>query len=262
MTRRHLAQTRFGHVHWVEAGERGRDAVVLLHQTPRSVDEFAELLPRLASSYHVIAVDNPGYGCSDPIAGQPAIADYAEAVVAVMDDAGIARAHVCGHHTGAVVAVELAVGSPDRVRSAILSGPVFIDDETRVQLLPFFVQWHVQPDGTHFADKWQRFSRWEKDPALLQRLVLDVFRAGEASEQGHLAVVAYPMEARLPLVRCPGLMIYGSRDPFGYTAKSKRFLDYFQPGREVVLDGGVFMANEIPDAYAAAIREFVVSLGR
>ena len=70
------------------------------------------------------------------------------------------------------------------------------------------MQWHVQEDGSHFADKWQRFSQWETDPALLQRLVLDVFRAGESSEQGHLAVVAYPMEVLLPLVRCPGLMLY------------------------------------------------------
>lgn len=262
MTRRHLTPTRFGHIHWVEAGDRDRDAIVLLHQTPRSTDEFADVMPHLATSHRVLAIDNPGYGCSDPIAGQPTIADYAEAVVAVMDDAGIARAHVGGHHTGAIVAVELAAGYSDRVQSAILSGPVFIDDETRAQLLPFFVQWYVQADGAHFADKWQRFSRWVKDPALLQRLVLDVFRAGETSEQGHLAVVAYPMETRLPLVRCPGLMLYGSRDPFGYSEKSKRFLDYFQPGREVVLDGGVFTANEIPDVWAAAVREFVTALGR
>lgn len=256
-TRRHFTQSRFGHIHWIEAGERGRDSIALLHQTPRSTDEFAEVLPILAETHHVIAVDTPGYGCSDPVPGQPTIADYAEAVAAVLEDAGVAGVHVGGHHTGAIVAIEMAAAYPELVRSAILSGPVFIDAETRAKLLPFFVQWHVQPDGSHFADKWQKFSRWENDPALLQRLVLDVFRAGEMSEQGHMAVVHYDMEARLPLVRCPGLMLYGSRDPFGYTEKSRRFLDYFRPGREVTLDGGVFMANEIPVAWSAAVRGFV-----
>jgi pimeloyl-ACP methyl ester carboxylesterase len=126
--------------------------------------------------------------------------------------------------------------------------------------MPLFLQWHVQPDGAHFADQWQRFTRWENNPALLQRLVLDVFRAGETSEQGHIAVVECDMQARLPLVRCPGLMLYGTRDPFGYSEKSKRFLDYFSPAQEQTLDDGVFMANEIPEACAAAVRDFVATV--
>jgi pimeloyl-ACP methyl ester carboxylesterase len=258
MLRRHFTYTRFGHIHWVECGDRGRDAIVLLHQTPRSTDEFAEVMPLLGRTHHVVAVDNPGYGASDPIPGQPTIADYAEAALAVMNDAGIVRAHVAGHHTGAFVAIELAAAHPGRVASAVLSGPVFMDDETRAQLLPLFVQWHVQADGSHFTDKWQRFARWEEHPAMLQRLVLDVFRAGEASEQGHIAVIEYDMARRLPLVRCPGLMLYGSRDPFGYTEKSRRFLNYFSPARELTIDGGVFMANEVPELWADAVRQFVL----
>lgn len=40
------ADTPLGQLHYAEAGEG--EPIVLLHQTPRSLDEFAELQPLLA----------------------------------------------------------------------------------------------------------------------------------------------------------------------------------------------------------------------
>ena len=57
-------------------GSGGGTPLILLHQTPRSVDEFAEVLPLLAKHHQTIAIDNPGYGCSDPVEGQPTVAEY------------------------------------------------------------------------------------------------------------------------------------------------------------------------------------------
>jgi pimeloyl-ACP methyl ester carboxylesterase len=254
---RHLVPTRLGYVHAIEAGPPAGLPIVLLHQTPRSTDEFAEVLPLLARSRRTIAIDTPGYGCSDAVAGQPTIADYAAAIVDVWDRLGIPSAWVVGHHTGAVVAVELAAAFPGRVAGLVLSGPVYVDAAGRDELTRHFVQWRTRADGSHLLEKWEKFSAWVPNPPLVQRLVVDLFRAGETSEQGHFAVAAYRMEDRLPLVRCPGLLVYGRRDPFADPAQAGLFRAVLRPSDAIVLDAGVFLPNEAPAALADAVRTFI-----
>lgn len=254
--RRRLCPSPLGIVHYLELGPAEAPAVVLLHQTPRSVDEFAEVVPLLARTHRVVAVDTPGYGCSDRPSVQPSVADYAAAIVAVLDDAKCERAWVAGHHTGGVIGVELAAAHPTRIAGLAFSGPVFVDGPTRAELARHFAQWRPAADGAHLVEKWRKFQGWTDSTALVQRMVTDVFRAGETSEFGHFAVAAYAMEARLPLVRCPGLLIYGRRDPFATRAQAAPLREALRGCREVELDGGVFLPNEVPEAWAEAVRAF------
>src|SRR5512146_257706 len=119
-SRRFFCDTAMGRVHCVDSGSGGGAPLVLLHQTPRSVDEFKEVLPLLAKHRRTIAIDNPGYGCSDPVEGQPTVSDYARAVVDVLDALTIDKAVLVGHHTGAVIAIELAAAFPERVDRVVL----------------------------------------------------------------------------------------------------------------------------------------------
>jgi pimeloyl-ACP methyl ester carboxylesterase len=246
-----------GQVHCVEAGSGPEPPLVLLHQTPRSVDEFADVLPLLARARRVIAIDNPGYGCSDPVPGQPAIADYAGAVEAVLGELDTGPVVVVGHHTGAVIAVEMAAAFPHRVARVVLSGPVCTDAAGRGEIVPHFKQWTLAPDGSHLKDKWDKMHSWLPRPELVQRFVVDLFRAGPRSEQGHLAVAVYRMEERLPLVRCPALLIYARRDPFADPRRARPLREAFRPSREVFLDAGAFVANEAPEAFAGAVLDYV-----
>lgn len=254
---RRFCRTRLGHVHCVFAGGDPRPPLVLLHQTPRSVDEFAEAIPRLAGERRVIAVDTPGYGCSDRVPGQPSVEEYAGAVLDSLQALGIDRFVPVGHHTGAIIAVELAAAAPARVERVVLSGPVDLDEAGREFLKPFFRQWTIAPDGSHLAEKFGKFLQWVPDPALVQRLVVDLFRAGTASEQGHFATTFYRMEERLPQVRCPALLLYGARDPFSTPARAALQRAAFRPVSEVTIDGGVFAPNENPGAWAGAVLEWL-----
>jgi pimeloyl-ACP methyl ester carboxylesterase len=90
--------------------------VLLLHQTPRSWDEFRDVLGRLAAGgYQAIAFDTPGFGASAPLPGEPTIERWAQTIHDGLDALGVASAAVVGHHTGGVVAVELALQQPNRV---------------------------------------------------------------------------------------------------------------------------------------------------
>jgi pimeloyl-ACP methyl ester carboxylesterase len=248
-----------GQVHCKVGGPESSTPLLLLHQTPRSMDEFAEVLPLLARERRVVAMDTPGYGDSDRVPGQPTVEDYARAAVQVLDQLGASRVIPVGHHTGAVIAVELAAACPSRVERAVLSGPVYTDAAGRAELVKFFKQWHVVPDGSHLIEKWRKFHEWLPRPDLVQRFVVDLFRAGELSEQGHFATALYHMEDRLPLVRCPALFIYNSRDPFSSPESTAALRTAFQPAHEIVLDAGVFAANENPAAFAAAVLDYLRS---
>jgi pimeloyl-ACP methyl ester carboxylesterase len=255
--RRWFRDTCMGQVHCVEAGQGTETPLLLLHQTPRSVDEFAEVMPLLAAERRVIALDTPGYGCSDRVPGRPGVADYAAVVVEVLDAFGIDRAIVVGHHTGAVIAVEMAAAWPERVERVVLSGPVYTDAAGRAQLAQLFKQWQVAPDGSHLLDKWQKMHGWLPRPDLVQRLVVDLFRAGEASEQGHFAVAEYRMEERLPLVRCPALLLFCRNDPFASPQRAAPLRAAFRPAREVTIAAGIFAANEAPGLFAQAVLDYV-----
>ncbi len=255
--KRGLCATRLGQVHYVEAGTGAATPLLLLHQTPRSVDEFAEVLPLLAATRRVIALDTPGYGCSDPVAGQPRVADYAEAAFDVLDALGVERVVVVGHHTGAVIAVEMAAAQPGRVERAVLSGPVYTDAAGRAELSRHFRQWTLAEDGSHLVEKWRKFAGWLPRPDLVQRLVVDLFRAGAASEQGHFAVADYRMEERLPRVRCPALLLYGRDDPFASPGRAAPLRAAFRPAREATLAAGIFAANEVPGLFAVAVLDYL-----
>ncbi len=253
---RRFFDSPLGHVHYVQDGPADGRPLILMHQTPRSVDEYADVLPLLAGRLRVIAFDNPGYGCSDRPLTQPTIADYASVALALMDHLGLERATLGGHHTGAIVAVEAAAAYPERVEGLVLSGPVYMDAESRRELSAIFKQWYVQADGSHLTEKWSRFRSWTDDPALAQRCLVDLLRAGETSEFGHFAVAAYHMEDRLPRVRAPALVLFGQRDPFGYHDKNRIFADTLERCETVTIDAGVFMANEAPRAWAEAVLRF------
>jgi pimeloyl-ACP methyl ester carboxylesterase len=255
--KRRFCDTRLGQVHVVDAGAGEATPLLLLHQTPRSVDEFADAMPILAATRRVIALDTPGYGCSDRVTGRPGVADYAAAALDSLDALGIERAIVVGHHTGAVIAVEMAASAPERIERVVLSGPVHTDAAGREQLARHFRQWTLASDGAHLQEKWRKFHEWLPRPELVQRLVVDLFRAGETSEQGHFAVAGYRMEERLPLVRCPALLLYATRDPFAATGQAGPLRLAFRPCREATIEAGVFVATEAPSAFARAVLDYV-----
>src|SRR5205085_6151001 len=70
-------------------------AVVFLHQTPRSWDEYRDVLPRLSSSgYRTIAFDTPGFGGSAALTGEPTIERWADAAGRGLDALSIDRAAI------------------------------------------------------------------------------------------------------------------------------------------------------------------------
>lgn len=78
------------------------------------------VLRKLRRYFRLVLVDNRGVGHSDRPAGSFTVADMAGDIVAVLDAAGIGRAHVLGASLGGMVAQELAIAHPARVDGLVL----------------------------------------------------------------------------------------------------------------------------------------------
>jgi len=255
--RRRYVDVAYGQIHVAEAGHG--PALLCLHQTPRSWDEFREIIALLAGELHVIAIDLPGMGASDPLPGDASIEGYAAAVLAVADALGLDRFHVCGHHTGGVVAVELAAGTPERVLSLVLSSTPWVDDAARrarrATPPPVDVATH-DAGGGHLTALWEQRSRhYPPGYALLDRYLIDALRARDSAE-GHIAVGNYEMERRSPLVRCPVLVIEHAADPFA-TRHTAALAERFRPAAVVSIEGGAIALEHSAAQVARAVGAFV-----
>jgi pimeloyl-ACP methyl ester carboxylesterase len=263
MIERRFVQTPAGMLHCAIAGT-GRP-VLLLHQTPRSWDEYRDVLPLLGREVRAIAVDTIGFGdsCKPPL-GQDSIEYWAQASVGLLDALGIDRFAVVGHHTGAVIAVEIAAAFPQRVEAAVLSASALVDAAFRArrQAKPSGID-HVQrkADGSHLTELWRIRQPWYPagDIDLLERFVVDAVKAGPRAAEGHSVVARYVMETRLPLIRCPVLVLAPTEDPHAYP-QARPLADAIAGSRYLEIEGGMVpLPDQMPEEFARHVLDFLLA---
>ncbi|GAA2404652.1 alpha/beta hydrolase [Actinomadura vinacea] len=255
---RAYATTPDGLIHYAEQG-RGTP-VLLLHQTPRSWDEYRDVLPLLGARYRAIAMDTPGFGASDRPAGPWSIELFASGVLALCDALDLERVALVGHHTGGVIATEVAARAPERVSALVLSGVPYVDAARRAKVAkrPPIDEVTPRPDGSHLMDLWtNRLSYYPDDrPDLLDRLVRDALNVLDRVEEGHRAVNAYEMENRIGLVQAPALVLCGELDDYSRPDMAP-LADRLGADTELLPGTGVPSVDHRPDLFAAAVTRFL-----
>jgi 4,5:9,10-diseco-3-hydroxy-5,9,17-trioxoandrosta-1(10),2-diene-4-oate hydrolase len=112
-------------LHYHDAGSG--EPFVLLHGSGPGVSGWSNFrgnLPILAERFRTVVPDLPGFGLSELVPldrAYPKVA--ADAVIRLMDAAGIERAHLLGNSMGGYAALELALAHPERVDRMVLMGP-------------------------------------------------------------------------------------------------------------------------------------------
>jgi pimeloyl-ACP methyl ester carboxylesterase len=255
---RAYVRTRVGRIHYVHAGSG--PPVLLLHQTPRSWDEFRDVVPLLAATHHVYAMDTLGFGDSEKPPHPMNIEACGRAVIAFVDAVGLDRFSLVGHHTGGIIAVEVAGRNPERIDKLVLSGTTCPDGEGRRRDWPSIDGVEVRADGSHLAELYRkRASYYPPDrPDLLHRLVLDCLKVGlDRAEEGHDAVNSFHIEEPLRAVTAPTLLLCGTDDWAAYPEQDK--LASYLPGcRRVEVPGaGVPLPDHMPEAFARHVLAFL-----
>jgi pimeloyl-ACP methyl ester carboxylesterase len=263
--RRGFADLSIGQVHYAQSGDPGADAVLLLHQSPRSWLEFRDVLPLIGARYRAIAMDTAGFGDSASVPGPPSIERWAAVAAELLDALAVRQAHVVGHHTGGVIAVELASAFAPRVRSLVLSSTPFTGESFRLARAGRPPIDEVEPagDGSHLAALWQKRQAFYPAgrPELLEAFVLDALKVGARLEEGHRAVAAYRMEDRVGRIDQPTLILRAAGDPFASPHASELCSRIAGSSLVEIVDGMVPLPDQLPDVFARAVLDFIDAIG-
>ena len=103
---------------WEEDGQG--EPVLLIQGLGYPGDMWYRLVPALSSRYRTLRFDNRGTGRTGVPPGPYTVEMMAADAIAVLDAAGAQRAHVVGVSMGGVIAQEVALTYPARVRSLVL----------------------------------------------------------------------------------------------------------------------------------------------
>ena len=208
-------------------------------------------------------MDTIGFGDSSALPpGGDSIEAWAEVALELLDALEIEKAHLVGHHTGAVVAAEMAVRAPERARSVVLSSAPFDDAQTRAAHLEagaIVDNVTPQPDGSHVAELWRtRAGFYPEDRVdLLEAFLIDALKAGPRAAEGHQAVARYDMQAAVIGLRCPMLLVGATDDPYAYPALEAMRAALPDAQVEVIEGGMVPLPDQLPEQFAAVVERFL-----
>ncbi|MGA9872882.1 MAG: 4,5:9,10-diseco-3-hydroxy-5,9,17-trioxoandrosta-1(10),2-diene-4-oate hydrolase [Rhodococcus sp. (in: high G+C Gram-positive bacteria)] len=114
-------------LHYHEAGASNDTTIVLLHGGGPGASgwsNFAANIPVLAQHFHVLCVDQPGFGESDKPTEHPQyFVHSSSALNDLLSHLGIARVHLLGNSLGGGTAVRFALDYPERAGRLVLMGP-------------------------------------------------------------------------------------------------------------------------------------------
>ncbi|HTA09127.1 MAG TPA: alpha/beta fold hydrolase [Streptosporangiaceae bacterium] len=223
---------------------------------------------KLRRHFRLVLVDNRGSGLSDLPAGSFAVADMARDVVAVLDDAGVRRAHTMGVSLGGMMAQELAVDYPDRVDGLVLVSTMpgwpfaFSMPAVSVRLLAATRSMTREAALRRHAENALSAHTIERQPEVVDRLV-DVQRSRQADLGAVSAQAAagarYAGRLRQQRIRARTLVVQGTADTVVDPANGKLLADRIPGARLLIFpDLGHLLFWQDPDGFATAVISFLL----
>lgn len=242
-----------GQVHVLTSRPQTQQALgtpmVCLAPNPASGNYFRLFMAELGRDRVMIAPDYPGLGQSDPVEAMMDIAGYADVMAATLEGLGYGPegegvVDVCGYHTGAYVAQELAIRRPDLVRRVLLLGiPFYEGAEREAMYAENVVELAVTESFDQLDNSWSFAVTHRQDGVRLDRAYanfLDAAKARPVRHQAYHAAFSYPGEVQAPKLTQPVLIL----NTHGSLAGQTRALAPYFPDAELIeipeLHHGVF----------------------
>jgi pimeloyl-ACP methyl ester carboxylesterase len=143
-----------GDLEVVERGPKTGEPIVLIHCFTCAINYWDGMIPRLARTHRVIAIDLLGHGGSEKPSSGYSVPDQANVIAEALAKLGVRDAEVVGHSLGGPVAIALAEQSPrlvDRLVTIDSIPDTSYGDVGFIGELPFKpvigqALWRIKPD--------------------------------------------------------------------------------------------------------------------
>ncbi len=246
------------------------DPIVCIHGLGGWAENFADVIPALAEKNRVLAFDLPGFGRSDRPAAEYTLDYLVDWIRTYVDALGLGRFTLIGNSLGGALAIEFAHRYPDRVSRLVLAASAGFGRDYpviyRLMTVPLVRDALMYNARTIVRMEWEQLlHRKERvTDAFVEGIYQFRLRFPQASAKKNilrnsmgLLGPTVDLYDRLPLLKCPVLIVWGREDrilpvAMGETAHTA------VPGSElVVFDGcGHLPMVERPEEFVRVVREF------
>ena len=255
----------------VERSGSGPPLLLIMGMSGTALHWGEPFLEELRASFEVIAYDHRGVGASTPLTGGEVTTDQmAHDAAGLLAALGLESAHVTGISMGGMVAQELALKYPERVRTltlgctycggpgSSLAGPDVIAKLSEAMMSgdrerAIRAGWEVNVSPAFAADEaaWQRFRAIADRRAVAVPVIMAQMQA----------CAAHDTQGRLPGLDVPTLVIHGTLDQL-LPAQNGRLIASLIPGAGLeILEGiGHTFFWELPQRSAELVREHAAVL--
>lgn len=232
MIRKGYSDGPFGQIHWrmlVPEEPVSKPDLYCLHPGPFSGLAFTTIMPHLAKDRRAFAPDYPGYGGSDPFKEEPAISEYAEAMMAVIDDqSGIGPVDLMGFHTGNLVAAEMALSQPEKIRRlALIDVPAFDAETSAKHRAASAKTFEITPDMSSLKWPWERGMIKRIESQGLERsfdMFTEQLRPGRLMNKAFHAAFTYDVDRKLMALEHPSLVLATQSGLLGATRRAAQMI--------------------------------------
>jgi pimeloyl-ACP methyl ester carboxylesterase len=255
------------HLRWFVGGSGS--PIVLVHGLGGAASNWVELAPKLVRDHRILVPDLPGHGGSSPLAAVPNLEPFADRLGLLIEREGLAPAVLVGHSLGCLVALRLAMRSPELVAGLVLVSAAGIGSTTKRARQAIAISMLVQP-GRFIAPFRERIARSERlrgivwgswatpEGALVSAVATVGLLEGPSLHTDVASAGAALVEddPRLDLgrVRCPATLLWGARDPQVPVADAFEYARRLRAPLRVVAGAGHLAIVERPEACLDAIR--------
>ena len=147
--------------------------LVVLHGAYMNIETMGAIVPALAATHTVYALEFQGHGRTTDIDRPITYPNLADDVAAFMDAVGLAKADVFGYSMGAAAGLQLAIRHPEKVETLVAASVAYDVQGWQPAFLAFIPQMSVEMfTSMPFAQDYKRLAA-DPDgfPALVAKLI-------------------------------------------------------------------------------------------
>lgn len=198
----------------------------LLHGGLMTIDNFGPVLPALAATREVIAVEHQGHGHTGPLDRPMTFDNMAEDVAAVIKALGYDKVDVVGYSMGGTIGLRLALAHPELVRKLVIASAPFA-----------YSGWH------DYNQQGMRALNASAAEAMMGSPLYESFAAVNPDPEANFPKLLDQMQymgkdynyaAEIPNLKVPTMLVYGDWDAVR-TGHAARFFELLGGGLQDAL---------------------------
>lgn len=246
-------------IQFAMGGQDNGPVIVWLHGASLNHNQWVDIATSFLETHRVVLLDFPGFGQSEAFSSLSLYSyeTLADIVLDLISALKLGCVTLVGQGFGAAVAIVIAADHPEFIERCVLVAPPCYprspDWFERLATLPLigssFFRYIVSPfimrRYSNRNDSVKFYNVWLVTLAVLK-----------------LAFKPHAIEARLPRVRTPSLVLWGRHDPIAPCSHSHRLVRELVHARLEILDCDHHPELELPSEVSTLIRKFLAQTNK